>query len=341
MSADVGSRRLDTAAPLGDRDRRRWGRFPPSVTVAVLAVLALAAIVVFMTLEARGSWSFIIPFRGRKVLGMVLVGTAIAASTVLFQTITTNRILTPSIMGFDALYMLIQTVAVFYLGSATFITLDRNLMFVVELAVMMAFSGALFYWLFVVAQRSLHLLVLVGIVFGMMIRSFTGLLQRVMDPLAFAVLQDAGFASFNSIDRTLLLISTLIVALVLFFMWRLRFTLDILALGRDMAINLGVNYQRSVMLVLAGVTALVSVSTALVGPITFFGLLVANLAYVLIRSYRHRVIIPAAALLATITLIAGQTVLERVFQFDTSLSVIIEFAGGLLFIYLLVRGAVR
>ncbi|HET8986616.1 MAG TPA: iron chelate uptake ABC transporter family permease subunit [Trueperaceae bacterium] len=341
MSADAAGGRLDTTRGLGGPDRRRWGRFPPSATVAVLAVLALVAVVVFMTIEARGAWSFIIPFRGRKVLGMALVGTAIAASTVMFQTITNNRILTPSIMGFDALYMLIQTVAVYTFGVATFAIVDRNLMFVIEVAVMIAFSGALFYLLFVVGQRSLHLLVLVGIVFGVMIRSLTNLLQRVMDPLAFAVLQDAGFASFNAIDRTLLLISSIIVVAVLVAMWRMRFTLDILALGRDMAINLGVNYQRSVMLVLAGITALVSVSTALVGPITFFGLLVANLAYALVRSYRHRVIIPAAALLATITLVAGQTVLERVFQFDTSLSVIIEFAGGLLFIYLLVRGVVR
>src|SRR5690606_31012297 len=119
---------------------------------------------------------------GRKVLGMALVGTAIAASTVMFQTITNNRILTPSIMGFDALYMLIQTVAVFYFGTATFAVLDRNLMFLIEVVVMIAFSGVLFYLLFVVAQQSLHLLVLVGIVFGVMIRSFTNLLQRVMDP---------------------------------------------------------------------------------------------------------------------------------------------------------------
>ena len=124
-------------------------------------------------------------------------------------------------------------------------------------------------------------------------------------------------------------------------MWRMRYTLDLLALGREMAINLGVNYQRSVMIVLGATTALVAISTALVGPITFFGLLVANLAYALVRSYRHGVIIVAAALLAIITLVGGQMILERVFSFDTSLSVIVEFVGGLVFIYLLVKGVVR
>src|SRR5688572_32230839 len=105
-----------------------------------MAVLALIAIAVFMTIEARGSWDFIIPFRGRKVLGMILVGTAIAASTVIFQTITNNRILTPSIMGFDSLYMLLQTVLVYFLGSSRLVQLDTNLLFLVEVAAMMLFA---------------------------------------------------------------------------------------------------------------------------------------------------------------------------------------------------------
>src|SRR5690554_8173950 len=333
----LDARRRDGSTPV----RRRWGRFSPALTLTVLLALAIAVIVLFMTIEARGSWSFIIPFRGRKVLGMILVGTAIAASTVIFQTITTNRILTPSIMGFDSLYMLIQTLLVFFLGSSRLLEIGPNAKFFFEVLVMMAFSGVLYYFLFVLGQRSLHLLVLVGIVFGLMIRSFTNLLQRVMDPTEFSVLQDMGFASFNSIDRNLLLVSAVVLVVVLAGMWRMRYTLDLLALGREMAINLGVNYQRSVMIVLGATTALVAVSTALVGPITFFGLLVANLAYALVRSYRHGVIILAAALLAIITLVGGQMVLERVFSFDTSLSVIVEFVGGLVFIYLLVKGVVR
>lgn len=332
---------LDRGGKSGVPVRRRWGMFSPALSLTIMLLLVLIAIAVFMTIEARGSWSFIIPFRGRKVLGMILVGTAIATSTVMFQTITNNRILTPSIMGFDALYMLIQTVMVFLFGSFTLITMNSNVLFIVQVLAMMVFAGGMFYLLFIVADRSLHMLVLVGIVLGLMLRNFTNLLQRVMDPTEFTVLQDAGFASFNAIPQDLLLISALLLALTLFFAWRMRYRLDILALGREMAIGLGVDYQRSVMQALAIITVLVAVSTALVGPITFFGLLVANLAYALVRSYRHGVIIAAAALLAIITLIGGQLVLERVFSFDTSLSVIIEFIGGIVFIVLLLRGAVK
>lgn len=338
MSAEVARR---PGAARRQLDRRRFGYFPPAVVLVGLGVLLAISIFLFMTLGARGSWEFIIEFRGRKVIGMLLVGTAIATSTVMFQTVTTNRILTPSIMGFDALYLLLQTVLAFTLGAAGLSQLDGRVMFAVETGALMLFAGALYYWLFVVGNRSLHLLVLAGVVLGVMLRSFTNLLQRVMDPLTFAVLQDATFASFNTFDARLLLPAAVLVGAGLYFAWRMRYQLDILALGREMAIGLGVDYRRVVTRSLLVITALVAVSTALVGPVTFFGLVVANLAYALVRSYRHQVIVPAAALLAGVVLILGQTVLERVLGLGTSLSVIVEFVGGLLFIYLVLRGVVR
>ena len=322
-------------------EKGRAGRFGPSVRLGLLAGLALVAAAAFMTVDARGNWDFVLPFRARKLLALTVVGYAVAASTVMFQTITHNRILSPSVMGFDALYLLIQTVAVFFLGSHRLVALDERLRFGVEVLAMVVFSGALYYWLFVTAARNLHLLVLVGLVFGVMFRSVTSLLQRVIDPTEFAVLQDAGFASFNAVNETLLAVTVVLVALAGLGAWRMRGLLDALALGRETAISLGVNYGRSVMVILALVTVMVATSTALVGPITFFGLLVANLAYMLAGSSAHRFLLPAAALTAVIALVGGQTVLEQVFAFDTSLSIIIEFLGGTLFILLLLRGAFR
>ena len=315
--------------------------FHPVLRLTVLTVIALAVIGLFMTIEAYGNWDFVLPFRGRKVAAMVLVGYAIAASTVLFQTITTNRILTPSIMGFDALYMLIQTVVVFFAGSAQLAQMDPRGRFGVEILAMVVFSGTLYWWLFIRVQRSLHLLVLVGIIFGVLFRSVTNLLQRMIDPAEFAVLQDAGFASFNAVDQTLLGISTVIIVAVSIVIWRMNHVLDALALGRELAITIGVNYQRSVMVVLALVTILVSVATALVGPITFFGLLVAHLGYMTVGSASHRFTVPAAGLFSVIFLVGGQMVLERVFSFNSSLSIMIEFLGGLLFIILILRGGAK
>jgi iron complex transport system permease protein len=294
-----------------------------------------------MTIGAKGSWSFILSFRGTKLAAMVLVAYAIAVSTVLFQTVTNNRILTPSIMGFDALYILIQTVIVFFFGAVHVDWIGPNIRFITETVVMVLFAGSLYYWLFSGAARSLHLVMLVGIICGVFFRSLSNLMQRMLDPDLFAVLQDRFFASFNTINADILTLSAIIVAAVSLYGWRLLHVFDVLALGREPAINLGVDHRRVVRLILLMVTVLVAVSTALVGPITFFGLLVANLAYMLAGSGKHRVVLPIAVLLAIICIVGGQTILERAFAFNTALSVIIEFLGGLVFIILLVRGNAR
>lgn len=321
----------------------RHDRKPPSPVPALvlLGIAALVAVVAFMTLGAKGSWSFVLAFRAQKLAALVLIASAIAVSTVLFQTITGNRILTPSIMGFDALYALVQTAMVFLLGAGASAALDARLIFAGNVALMVVFSLALYRLLFSGGAHSLHRLMLVGIVFGVFFRSLSGFLQRIIDPNDFLVLQDRLFASFNSVDPTLLGVAALGMAGVAVAMMRLMHTYDVLALGRETAIGLGVDYKRVTTAILVMVAVLVSIATALVGPVTFFGLLVANLAWFAVPGGRHRHVLPAAVLIAIVTLVGGQVVLERVFAFDTALSVVIEFAGGLFFLVYLVKGASR
>lgn len=313
----------------------------PMIMLALLFVLAAVSIATFMTLGARGSWSFVLSFRGKRLLALTLVAYAIAVSTVLFQTVTNNRILTPSIMGFDALYVLVQTSVVFFLGAHMLVLSDTHTRFLMEVALMAGFAWLLFRWLFLGEERSLHLLILVGIVFGIFFRSLSVFMQRVLDPNAFQVLQDALFASFQNIDTTLLWAAYALVFVVSLVLWRVSHTFDVLTLGRPQAISLGVDYPKTVMTILMAVAVLVAVSTALVGPITFFGLLVASLARSAIGNSRHRHVLPSAVLLGIIALVGGQTILERIFAFDTALSIIVEFLGGLVFIILVIRGAAR
>jgi len=309
--------------------------------IGATGVLAVCAMLAFMTLDAGGRWDFVLPFRGTKLAAMLLVGYAIAVSTVLFQTITNNRILTPSTMGFDALYVLIQTTFVFALGSEAFSSLDRRIVFLIEAGAMIIFANLLYRMLFSGAVRGLHLILLVGIVFGILFRSLSNLMQRMIDPTAFVALQDRFFASFNAVDQQLLGVSALVVLAASVAVWRLRHVYDVLALGRDAAIGLGVEHRRAVFAILSIVAVLVSISTALVGPVTFFGLLVANFAYQMIPSHRHVFVIPAAVLIAFLVLVGGQVILERIFAFDTALSIVIEFIGGIVFIVLVVRGTAR
>ena len=291
-----------------------------------------------MTLGAQGSWSFVLTFRGTKLLALLLVGTSIAVSTVLFATITNNRILTPSLMGFDALYLLIQTTLAFLLGGERGGSFDPRVLFGVQVFLMVGLSTLLFRTLFLGSARSLHLVLLVGLVTGGLFRSLSTFLQRLLSPNDFVVLQDQLFASFNTVHRPLLSLSVLIVASVLVWVWKRTYLHDVLSLGRDQAVNLGVDYRTEVTKLMVAIALLVSVSTALVGPVTFFGLLVANLAYQLTPSCQHRHVLPMSAMLAGITLVGGQTVLERLLGFDTALSIVVEFLGGIVFIALLLKG---
>jgi iron complex transport system permease protein len=321
--------------------RRRGVPGPAGIALAVLGALVVAAVGAFLVFDAQGAWSFVLPFRGTKVAAMLLVGYAIAVSTVLFQTVTGNRILTPSVMGFDALYVLIQTVLVFTLGASRVASVDPRLRYLLEVAVMVVLAGALHRWLFGGARRDLHALVLAGIVLGVLFRSVSGFLQRLIDPDEFAVLQDAMLAGFNTVDGSLLAVSAVLVAAASVGAWRVRHTFDVLALGRDVAVSLGVDHERVVRTVLVVVAVLVSVSTALVGPVTFFGLLVANLAHLVVRTHRHGAILPAAVLLGVLCLVGGQVVLERVLGLDSSISVVVELVGGIVFLVVLLRGAAR
>ncbi|THU00700.1 enterobactin ABC transporter permease [Lampropedia puyangensis] len=312
--------------------------FRPGARIALLTGVALLCAVVFLTIQVQADWAFVLQYRGAKLAAMVLVAYAVGISTVLFHSITHNRILTPAIMGFDALYLLIQTALAYVFGMQVVSTFNPAWKFAGETGVMVLMAFILFRTLFSGAVRSLHLMLLVGVVLGVLFRALTGLMLRLIDPNEFGSLQDRFFASFNLIAIDLLATSAIALVVVTAFLWRIRFSFDVVALGRDIAINLGVDYSKRVMQILFCIAVLVSVSTALVGPVTFLGLLVSNLAYQWMGNMRHRYTLPAAVLLGVIALVGGQLVLEHVLGYNSALSMVIEFVGGLVFLLLLLRG---
>jgi iron complex transport system permease protein len=313
----------------------------------LLALATLGVAVAYLTVGIRGPVDLVLMLRGRRLAAICVVAVATGVSTVIFQTISGNRLLTPSIMGFDALYVLVQTVLVFAFGSLWLLSVNQRLMFVLEAGLMVAFALTLYRWLFLGRGRSLHMMLLVGVVLGLLFRSVTNLLQRMIDPNEFVVLQERLFASFNGVAPDLLAISALVLAVVLVLVWRLRDTLDVLLLGRDQAIGLGVDHRRTVSLVLLLVALQVAVATALVGPlngfepISFFGLLVATLAHAILPGFRHRHLLPAAAMLAVVVLAGGQLVLEQLLGLGSTVGIVTEFAGGIVFILMLLKGIAR
>lgn len=308
-----------------------------STKLIILSVFAAVFCALYLFQDLNGSFDYALPRRAIKVIAMALTGVAIAYSTVIFQTITHNRILTPSIMGLDSLYLLLQTAVIFFLGSDHITIVNRHVNFILSVSTMVVFALILYRFLFKRGGQPIYFLLLVGIIVGTFFASISTFLQVLIDPNEFMRVQDKMFASFNNVSGELVWWALGIVVLTFIIGWKSFNDLDVLSLGRDTAINLGVSYDRVVKLMLVISAILISVSTALVGPITFFGLIVANLAYQFFKTYKHSVLIAGASVMSIIALVGGQWVVERVFTFSTTLSVIINFVGGVYFIYLLLK----
>ncbi|MBL1407456.1 iron chelate uptake ABC transporter family permease subunit [Sphingobacterium sp. C459-1T] len=266
---------------------------------------------------------------------MLVVGISVACSSVIFQTITANRILTPSIMGYEAVFILFQTLIVFLYGDKAFKVISQQENFFYAILFMLGFSLLLYFLLFGKNRRSMYYLLLTGMVLGTLFMTLSQFLHVLVDPNEFSIVQNFMFVSFAKMNTKLLSVAgiTMLVALI-YTGWNARY-LDVMALGRDQAISLGVDYDKMVRRFLFVISLLVSVSTALVGPITFLGILVTNLTYELFRTRKHRFMLVISSLVACLTLILGQFLVEHILQFSTTVSIIINFMGGVYFMYLL------
>ncbi len=306
--------------------------------IAVLSILLLLGIGLFLFLGLNpNSYEYALSRRIPKILAITLTGGAIAYASLIFQTVTENRILTPSVLGLDSVFVFIQTIAIFFIGSEAIAKVDVRISFLFSVGIMVLFSVGILGGILRKVGGNIYLLLLVGIITGTLFRSASSFLQVIIDPNEFLTLQGRLFASFNNINTDVLLISAvlLIGAMVMGIMKAKE--LDVLSLGKDHAVNLGINHKKLVNSMLVLVAVLISVSTALVGPITFLGILVTNLSRELLKTFKHTYLLIGAMLISSTALVYGQLLVERIFVFITPISVIINFIGGLYFIYLLLR----
>ncbi len=302
-----------------------------------LSLLVFALALTFLFLGANFDFDYVIPKRLARLAAIVIGGVCVAVSSIVFQTIAGNRILTPAVMGYEAVYLLLQSLLILAMGMHSVLLLGQSGNFVVSIALMLAYSWAIHYWLFRDGKNNVYFLLLLGFVLTMVIGTFTQFIQLRISPGEFAILQGFSQASFNKAQPAQLLTSALLVGAACVAVLKTLPALDVLALGREQAISLGIDYRRMVQLQLALIAVLVAVSTSLLGPTAFMGIFVANTSYALARTARHRVILPLGCAIAIAIFLAAQLLVEHVFNYRTTVGILVNLVCGAYFLALMVR----
>jgi iron complex transport system permease protein len=308
------------------------------VKLVVLGVIVALCALGFQFIDVNMKYfDYAMSIRLPKLAVILVVAFCIGAATIVFQSVIGNRIITPCLLGMNSLYSMIHTSVVFVAGSGSVIAMNKNLAFGVDLVIMGIVATLLYSYLFRKTKYNVLYVLLAGTVLTSLFGSATNAMIRVMDPNEYLTLQNSLIASFNSPNSSVTVMGVVVVAVVVFALRHEVAKLDVVALGRTQAINLGVDYDRTIQRLLLGVTLLIAVATAMVGPISFLGLIIANLARQLFQTHRHTYLISGSVLVGMAVLLGGQTILEHLFSFNSTIAVFVNVGGGLYFLYLLLR----
>ena len=300
--------------------------------IAAAGVLYLTVGVAF---DNTKLFQYAMKLRVPKLTAMLITAFAIGSASIVFQSVIRNTIVTPCLLGMNSLYTLIHTAVVFFAGSGSAFAANANLSFAVDLVLMGAAATLIYSYLFKKTNHNVLYVLLIGTVLTSFFGSIQTTLTRVMDPNEYNALLTTLVASFTNINHEIIgFVLVLLAAVVVVFRRELAL-LDVLTLGKAQAINLGVDYDRCIRRLLLGVTLAIAVATALVGPISFLGLIIANLSRQLLRTYRHSQLVLGSVLFGTIVLLGGQLIVEHLYTYTVPVSVFITVGGGLYFLYLL------
>lgn len=307
--------------------------------LAVLALLVLLCAAGYMFYAVNFSnpklFQYSMKLRSPKLVVMLITAFAIGGASLVFQSIINNVIVTPCLLGMNSLYSLIHTAVVFVAGSTSVLATNGNLAFAVDLVLMALIATVVYGYLFKLTRYNVLYILLIGTVLTSFFSSIQTTMTRIMDPNEYDSLLETLVASFENVNSEVIVASLVVLAAVIFALRRELALLDVITLGKDQAINLGVDYDQCIRKLLLGVTMCIAVATAMVGPISFLGLIMANLSRQLLKTYRHSHLILGSTLFGMAILIGGELIVERVYHYAVPISVFVSVFGGLYFLYLL------
>lgn len=305
------------------------------ILAAIVLLYAAGYMLVGVNFSNPKLFAYAMKIRTPKLVVMLITAFSIGGAPLVFQSIINNTIVTPCLLGMNSLYTLIHTAVVFFAGTGSFLALNANASFAVDVVLMGLTATVVYSWLFQKTRHNILYVLLIGTVLSSFFSSIQTTLTRIMDPNEYDTLLATLVASFSNINSEIILLSVLLLTAVVFVLRKDLMLLDVLTLGKEQAVNLGVDYDRSIRRLLLGVTLCIAVATAMVGPISFLGLIIANLARQLLKTYRHTQLILGSALFGMIVLVGGQLLVEHVFTYSIPVSVFITVGGGIYFLYLL------
>ena len=307
----------------------------------VMFVLFILAAALYMTVgvkfENQKLFEYSMKIRTPKLIAMMITAYAIGSAAIVFQSIINNTIVTPCLLGMDALYTMIHTILVFILGSGSALVVNANCSFLIDLVIMGVTATIIYSYLFKKTKHNVLYVLLIGTVLTSLFSSIQSTMTRIMDPNEYDTLLTTLVASFSNVNSEIMILSITVLLIVAIALRKELYILDALTLGKEQAINLGVDYDASIRKLLLGVTLYIAVATAMVGPLAFLGLIIANLSRQLLRTYRHTQLISGSVLFGMIILIGGQLIVEKIFVYAIPVSVFITLFGGMYFLYLLLR----
>ena len=309
------------------------------IRLAALAAMVLVAIVFFLLINAHPEkpslFRYIMSLRVPTLICMVIACISIGVATLIFQSIVNNRIVTPALLGMNSIYSFLHTAAVFVLGTGSTLFLNANLAFAVDL-VSMGVVGTLIYWyLFKKTGHNVLYIMLIGTVLSSLFGSVQSAMIRVMDPNEYDALLSSLVADFNNVNGEIILFAILALGVLALVLRKELRLLDVITMGRNQAINLGVDYDNVIRRLLFGVVLCMAVATATIGPVSFLGLIVANMSRQILKTYKHTHLMIGASLMGMLALIGGQMISQHLFHFTVPVSTFVTIAGGIYFLYLL------
>lgn len=303
----------------------------------LVALAGAAYMLVGVNFENQKLFAYAMKIRTPKLIAMLITAFAIGGASIVFQSIINNTIVTPCLLGMNSLYTLIHTAIVFFAGSGSLLARNANAAFAADLLLMGVVATVVYSYLFKKTRHNVLYVLLIGTVLSSFFSSIQTTLTRVMDPNEYDSLLSTLVASFSNINSEIILFSVVVLAGVIFVLRKDLALLNVITLGKDQAVNLGVDYDRTIRRLLLGVTLCIAVATAMVGPISFLGLIIANLSRQLLKTFRHGQLILGSALFGMIVLVGGQLIVEQVFTYAIPVSVFITVGGGIYFLYLLLK----